>query len=289
MFVLGRPAVSSRLLVAAALVLLAVGAWWGAAVPAQAATHEITVTRDVYDPASRTVHVGDTVVWTWEESGGSVTADDGSFDSHPDCPEEGPFGCGVVGETFEVTFRKAGTFAYHAKGEFARAEGEVIVEPVPPKPTPTPSETSPSPTPSETSPTESEPEPSPEPTTSEPEPSPEPTTSSPAPPPSPTETETETATPVEVSTPSPTPSPTPEPTPTEESPVPVPAPSFEDFPEAREPEAASDDDVEGTVAIGGTDDGDPSRVVWGVVGGASVLGTLGAFGRRVLFADPWDA
>lgn len=57
---------------------------------------------------------------------------------------------------------------------------------------------------------------------------------------------------------------------------PVPSPTFEDFPSASEP----NDDADGE---GGT-----ARTVWAVVGGASVLGTLGAFGRTVLFSDAWD-
>ena len=66
----------------------------------------------------------------------------------------------------------------------------------------------------------------------------------------------------------------------------MPVPSFESFPEAQEP--AAGDDVDGAVAID-TGGGDGARTIWGVVGGVTVLGTLGAFGRRVLFADDWDA
>ncbi len=72
------------------------------------------------------------------------------------------------------------------------------------------------------------------------------------------------------------------------SPSPVPDPSFEDFPSASEP--TGDAEVGGEVALGGPDDGSSTaRTVWAVVGGVSVLGTLGAFGRTVLFADVWNA
>ena len=93
---------------------------------------------------------------------------------------------------------------------------------------------------------------------------------------------------VESESTSPSPTPTaPAPSVAEDRTVPVPSPSFQDFPEASDP--ARGDDVEGTVAIDTPDDGGTSRTVWGLLGGVSVLGTLGAFGRRVLFSDPWHA
>ena len=244
-----------------------------------------------FAPDTIRVAAGATVRWVWEvPDQRTVTFDD------PTVQGGGCWYAGVLqdceGQTVEVTFPEPGPYDY--VDEFDGFTGTVVVEPAAsPSATdsPTSAPTRPSPTP--------EPEPSPSPSTSSPSPSPTPRSTSPSPsptPPSPTpssptpapEPSTGTAAPVVVE--SDTADPTPTPTPgapavaSEDRSVPVPSPSFEDFPAATDPQT---DDVDGTVAIGAPDDGSGTRTVWGLVGGASVLGTLGAFGRRVLFADPW--
>ncbi|MGH2724789.1 MAG: plastocyanin/azurin family copper-binding protein [Actinomycetota bacterium] len=72
----------------------------------------VDVQDNVFVPAEVTIAPGDTVTWTQTGSNPhSVTADDGSFDSHPDCPDT----CMAQGDTFQHTFEEAGTFAYYCK------------------------------------------------------------------------------------------------------------------------------------------------------------------------------
>jgi plastocyanin len=80
----------------------------GMAVPAHAATHNITVTDNTYDPRTLRIEPGDTVVWTARNTQHTVTADDGSFDFHLDRTL-------AVGEQVSVTFPDAGTVRYHCK------------------------------------------------------------------------------------------------------------------------------------------------------------------------------
>lgn len=69
-----------------------------------------------------TVRVGGTVTWTHADGqqAHTVTADDGSFDSNPNCaptvPPLPPTGdCLTNGETFTTTFSTAGSFSYRCK------------------------------------------------------------------------------------------------------------------------------------------------------------------------------
>ncbi len=281
---------------AGVLLLLSVGAWWP--VPfAHAAGNDVTVHADRYEPAKITIQGGETVTWTWASDGGSVTSVDGEFDSHPDCIGFGP-SCGQQGETFEWTFddvEERTSYRYSRRGSFESVTGTVIVEPAPaPDPTstsepgtPTRPEPSSEPEPSPTS----EPEPSPT-ETSEPEPSPtatgEPEPNPPPPPPPDPGPRTVAPQPVERDTVDPAPTAGAPTVADDASPSPVPDPTFEEFPEADDPSDGAD--VEGEVAIGGSDDGgDTNRTVWALIGGASVLGTLGAFGRTLLASDAWNA
>lgn len=80
--------------------------------PASAATHEVDVQDNAYSPAEIEIDAGDTVHWTQTgNSGHSVTAEDGSFDSHPGCPGD----CMANGDEFEHTFDEAGTFEYYCR------------------------------------------------------------------------------------------------------------------------------------------------------------------------------
>jgi plastocyanin len=74
----------------------------------RAATQNVTLKDNEFDPKTITVNVGDTVMWMDQgQNEHTVTADNGSFDS----------GDLKVGEktSFSFTFSKAGTFAYHCK------------------------------------------------------------------------------------------------------------------------------------------------------------------------------
>jgi plastocyanin len=88
----------------------------------RAATQNVTLKDNLFDPKTITVKAGDTVMWTDQgQNEHTVTADDGSFDS----------GDLKVGEktSFSFTFTKAGTFAYHCKYHGAMGMvGTVVVQ-----------------------------------------------------------------------------------------------------------------------------------------------------------------
>lgn len=278
-----------RLLGAAVVLALTVGLWGLAASPSRAATtHTVEVqnrSEGTLHPASLEIQAGDTVVWEWvaNEYHAVTVTGHGSTACNPLDSADAP----CDGHTLEITFEEAGEFAVRDDAPFGSSGTVVVAAPPPPKPTPPPPSPTASPSPSQPAPSDpgtSEPT-DPEPTSSAPstEPSPPPPTE--PPPPQPT---SGTAVPPPVDT-------EPDPTPTaddpavasaDDSPSPVPDPTFEDFPEPVDPTPA--DDVEGEVAVGSPADDDDARMVWGVVGGLTVLGTLGAFGRAVLFSEPWD-
>jgi plastocyanin len=67
------------------------------------ATNAVTIVDFGFKPAGVTVKAGTTVTWTNHGRTHTVTADDGSFDS----------GHIASGGAFSMTFKKAGTYAYH--------------------------------------------------------------------------------------------------------------------------------------------------------------------------------
>ncbi|HEY1856872.1 cupredoxin domain-containing protein [Acidocella sp.] len=75
-----------------------------AAAPALAATETVTINNYTFTPATLTVHAGDTVIWTNQDSiPHTATALDGkSFDSGAIDP----------GESWKFVFTKAGQFKY---------------------------------------------------------------------------------------------------------------------------------------------------------------------------------
>src|SRR5688572_28434337 len=85
---------------AAALVAAATITAGGLTVPAAAATEEVTVRDIEFDPDPVRIEPGDTVRWTWEDAGHTVTGP--GFDS----------GTRTAGSSFEWTFASAGTFEY---------------------------------------------------------------------------------------------------------------------------------------------------------------------------------
>ena len=93
---------------------LAAGASLLVPVPARAET-AVTLQGSRYEPAQLSVPAGETVVWTNNDaSGHSVTADDGSFDSHPNCGGLGGV-CMNRGEMFRMTFPAPGSFPYYCR------------------------------------------------------------------------------------------------------------------------------------------------------------------------------
>ena len=82
-------------------------------------THEVVIEHGRFTPAAVEVEVGEAVTWRHDDGDDpqSVTADDGSFDSHPGCTEAAPEKCMRGGQTFEHTFTEAGRFRYHSRTE----------------------------------------------------------------------------------------------------------------------------------------------------------------------------
>lgn len=82
-------------------------------------THAVTIQNFSFAPATLTVKVGDTVVWTQEDSvSHTVTSDTGSELSSPLLTK---------GKTFAHTFTKRGTFSYHCTPH-PSMKANVIVE-----------------------------------------------------------------------------------------------------------------------------------------------------------------
>lgn len=86
----------------------------------------------VFEPKDITIKVGKTVTWNFVSILHNAQADDGSFNSHPDCASTAQDKCSQVGQEFTFTFKTAGTFPYFCvihgtKGGVGMA-GKVIVE-----------------------------------------------------------------------------------------------------------------------------------------------------------------
>jgi plastocyanin len=128
-----------------AVLLLAV---LGAPVCLLATTYTVTIAPGgnlVFDPASQTINVGDTVTWTWglgqhsSTSGVPCLADD-TWNS----------GLRTSPNSFSVTFPSAGTFSYFCQLHCSFGmTGQIIVQAVTDTPTPTATAT-PTPTPTGT-------------------------------------------------------------------------------------------------------------------------------------------
>jgi plastocyanin len=93
------------------------------------ATQPVSVNSNFYDPASLTINVGDTVVWTWAGNMHSVTSDSGEW------PNTGLQGAGF---TFNHTFNNSGSFDYHCT-HHPGMRGTIVVSDTPPEETKKPS------------------------------------------------------------------------------------------------------------------------------------------------------
>lgn len=71
-------------------------------------TFNVTVSNFQFSPSALTVHVGDTVVWTWNDGPHSVTS------GPPTCAPDGHFDSTLVNapHTFSQTFTTTGSFPY---------------------------------------------------------------------------------------------------------------------------------------------------------------------------------
>jgi plastocyanin len=81
-------------------------------------TNQVTLIDLAFDPVTITVHAGDTVTWVnGDTTAHDVVADDASFDSGNLAPDA----------SFQFTFPKAGTVAYHCSLH-PQMKGTVVVQ-----------------------------------------------------------------------------------------------------------------------------------------------------------------
>ena len=104
---------------------------------AAAGGRSVTILHHQFDPRELTVNVGDEVTWIHKdgEQVHSVTADDGSFDSNPNCSAGNPKECMSDHDTFKHTFGAEGRFPYFSKtwgGPGGQGASGVIVVVTPP-------------------------------------------------------------------------------------------------------------------------------------------------------------
>ena len=90
-----------------------------AGLAAEAPEHVILLQHEEFAPSTIEVGLGERVRWRHEDGDDpqSVTADDGSFDSHPACASSTPASCMKGGDTFTHTFNDVGRFRYHSRTE----------------------------------------------------------------------------------------------------------------------------------------------------------------------------
>jgi plastocyanin len=110
-------------------VLAGTGLWLGSGSdPAGAAAgQKVRISHAKFVPAEVTIAPGETVTWINEDHDGhSITADDGSFDSHPECSEDAQDRCLRPDGSWSQTFPEAGRYPYHSRSEGQK--GVVIVK-----------------------------------------------------------------------------------------------------------------------------------------------------------------
>ena len=98
--------------------LAAIVALVGAPVTALAQDTTVTVGNGsfTFAPSEVEVTAGSTITWQQTDAlPHSVTASDGSFDSHPNCNSDGSGDCMGAGDTYPREFTTPGTFAYYCK------------------------------------------------------------------------------------------------------------------------------------------------------------------------------
>jgi plastocyanin len=89
--------------------------------------HKVRIRHAKFVPSEVTIAAGETVTWTNEDHDGhSITADDGSFDSHPDCSEDAQDKCLQPHDSWSRTFPNPGRYPYHSRTEGQK--GVVVVK-----------------------------------------------------------------------------------------------------------------------------------------------------------------
>lgn len=102
---------------------------------ARAGGAEVVLQGKAFEPTEVRVRVGEDVTWTHRDglAPHSVTADDGAFDSHPDCGAATFALCMQEGQTYSRTFPAPGRFPYYCRTHGGPGgggmSGVVVVEP----------------------------------------------------------------------------------------------------------------------------------------------------------------
>lgn len=117
---------------------LAVGMTAVLTVPGSGAAegHDVEIRAGQFEPRELTVEVGDEVTWTnkHDDHVHSVTADDGSFDSNPECSAGNPGACMDNRDQFTHVFAAEGRFPYYSRTSGGPggqgSSGTVVVVPV---------------------------------------------------------------------------------------------------------------------------------------------------------------
>ena len=101
----------------------------GGTTPPAAAGANVEIIDNEYRPAEVTVRSGSTVIWRHAGTAAhSVTAKDGSFDSHPQCNTTiGLSQCMQPGQTFPHVFNAPGRFEYFCHIHGTLMSGVVVV------------------------------------------------------------------------------------------------------------------------------------------------------------------
>lgn len=96
--------------------------------PAQGGVHEVVIRDGQFQPEEGYLGEGDTMRWIHDDGRAihTVTADDGSFDSSPDCTDGSQDDCLEAGETWEHDFDTTGRFPYHSKTN-PEVKGVIVV------------------------------------------------------------------------------------------------------------------------------------------------------------------
>jgi plastocyanin len=88
---------------------------------------KVRISHAKFVPAEVTIAPGETVTWANEDHDGhGIAADDGSFNSHPDCSEEAQDQCLQPGGSWSHTFSNPGRYPYHSSTEGQK--GVVVVK-----------------------------------------------------------------------------------------------------------------------------------------------------------------
>jgi LPXTG-motif cell wall-anchored protein len=132
-----------------ATALVAAVLWSTLAVAGSAlASTSVAIGDNFYQPKTVTITAGESVLWTYASGDQvhTVTANDGSFDSSPNCPNNVD-SCIHPGDSYSHTFNSAGSFDYHCKVHGFVMSGTVVVEAATTSPSPTGGSSAPSGTP----------------------------------------------------------------------------------------------------------------------------------------------